>query len=682
MDKPRYLTKSRFKLAIECPAKLFFTGKDGIYPDRKSQNSFLDALAEGGYQVGELAKLRHPGGTKIDATDHVVALDQTSELLARENVTIYEAAVRHGNLFIRIDILVKRGTHLDLIEVKAKSFDPSKPYQFLNKRDGTVKANWKPYLYDVAFQKFVLQAAFPDMEVSAYLMLADKWATCETDGLNQMFRVVRGEDGQRGVFVSPELSEISSAQSILCQVNVDEPCEAIFAGSDTKAPQPLQFRDRVHQYSDYYERDEKLLPNPLVSVGCASCEFRATPEEEAQGKHSGFKECWRNALGWRDADFKRPSILEIWNFARKNALIEQGKVSMDQIEESDIGPSSDGKPGLSTSQRQWMQIQKALSSDRGPWIDEAGLRAEMSGWKFPLHFIDFETTMVALPFNAGRRPYEAIAFQFSHHVIHANGQVEHKGEYLDDRQGVFPNYDFVRALRDDLSSDQGTVFRYATHENTFLNHIYRQLRNDPSCIEDREALLEFIKSISHSSDDSPDKWVGVRDMVDLNELVKRYYYHPATKGSNSIKHVLPAVLESSAYLRRKYGETVYGAEGGIPSRNFRDWRWVQEQDGVPIDPYKLLQGPVQEEIHQNSGGFPGDGEIRDGGAAMTAYARLQFENMSEQERREVRKALLRYCELDTLAMVMIYESWREVLGTAAEDKGVDVEKQTARLHGS
>ena len=34
-EKPRYLTKSRFKLALECPTKLFYTGKIEIYPDAK-----------------------------------------------------------------------------------------------------------------------------------------------------------------------------------------------------------------------------------------------------------------------------------------------------------------------------------------------------------------------------------------------------------------------------------------------------------------------------------------------------------------------------------------------------------------------------------------------------------------------------------------------------------------------
>ena len=51
------------------------------------------------------------------------------------------------------------------------------------------------------------------------------------------------------------------------------------------------------------------------------------------------------------------------------------------------------------------------------------------------------------------------------------------------------------------------------------------------------------------------------------------------------------------------------------------------------------------------------GEIRDGGAAMVAYAKMQFTQMSGQERQNIIKALLRYCEMDTLAMVMIYEHW-------------------------
>ena len=50
-------------------------------------------------------------------------------------------------------------------------------------------------------------------------------------------------------------------------------------------------------------------------------------------------------------------------------------------------------------------------------------------------------------------------------------------------------------------------------------------------------------------------------------------------------------------------------------------------------------------------------KLADGGAAMIAWARMQFTAMSDQEREELSAALLKYCELDTFAMVMIYEYW-------------------------
>jgi len=40
-----------------------------------------------------------------------------------------------------------------------------------------------------------------------------------------------------------------------------------------------------------------------------------------------------------------------------------------------------------------------------------------------------------------------------------------------------------------------------------------------------------------------------------------------------------------------------------------------------------------------------------------AYAKMQFEHMSNYEHNELQAGLLKYCELDTLAMVMIYEAW-------------------------
>ena len=45
--------------------------------------------------------------------------------------------------------------------------------------------------------------------------------------------------------------------------------------------------------------------------------------------------------------------------------------------------------------------------------------------------------------------------------------------------------------------------------------------------------------------------------------------------------------------------------------------------------------------------------ISNGGAALTAYSELQFSDDVQSD--ALAKALLRYCELDTMAMVFIWE---------------------------
>ena len=78
-------------------------------------------------------------------------------------------------------------------------------------------------------------------------------------------------------------------------------------------------------------------------------------------------------------------------------------------------------------------------------------------------------------------------------------------------------------------------------------------------------------------------------MVDMCELVKKYFYHPATKGSNSIKKVLPAILNSSEYLKNKYSGAIYGTDTGILSKNYKNWVWIEvDSSGAVIDPYKRL----------------------------------------------------------------------------------------------
>ena len=250
------------------------------------------------------------------------------------------------------------------------------------------------------------------------------------------------------------------------------------------------------------------------------------------------------------------------------------------------------------------------------------------------------------------RPYESVAFQFSHHIINEDGSVRHVGEFILAEAGQFPNYEFLRALKKQLEGDNGTVFRWAEHENTILNHIAHQLEHDHNPPADKDALLEFVENLIKT---------GSRAMVDLNEIAKRTYYHPDTKARTSIKKVLPAVLKTSSYLKDKYEKPIYGNE--IPSLNFQNFTWWQHKDGQFVEPYDLLKDIECEMLGEEGAEIfdtDDDGfEIAEGGAAAAAFARLQFECLSEQQRSNIKKALLRYCELDTLAMVMIVEAWKD-----------------------
>lgn len=190
ISRPRYLTKTRFKLAVECPTKLFYTGKPETYIDASQEDDFLQALAEGGFQVGELAKIMFPGGHDIESLDHAQAVKETDALLKLEVVTIYEAAIQLGDLFIRVDLLNKNGNAVELIEVKAKSFRSSDPAPFATTTGG-IKSDMLPYLQDVAFQTYVTRQAFPQWQVSSYLMMADKGATASVTCPSAVMRPTR-----------------------------------------------------------------------------------------------------------------------------------------------------------------------------------------------------------------------------------------------------------------------------------------------------------------------------------------------------------------------------------------------------------------------------------------------------------------------------------------------------------
>ena len=659
------LSKSRFKQGLECPNKLYFSNNKQVFHNVKNNDPFLQALASGGFQVEEYARLQYPGGVLVDAPYHENnyqdLANQTSELLKQENVVIYEAAFYFDDLFIRTDVLVKKGTHIQLIEVKAKSINPSQPHNFVGKSKKLV-SSWKPYLFDLAFQTYVTQRCLPTYTITPYLCLVDKTKSATVDGLNQFFRIKKDPNNRTGVTVKVEdISQLG--ENILHQENLSEVVSKIHNG-DYMYYDNLNFHEAVKLLSDI--RIKNYYPNwPAQFSACKKCEFKKDDSEKGKIKQSGFEHCFTTQYHWTDQDFKKSTIFNVWDL-KDPKLMQQGLLFKSQLSPEDIKyKEAAGK--LSRTERQWLQIEKERNDDFTEFVDIEGLKQEMDTWVYPLHFIDFETSTVPLPFHTGRKPYEQIAFQFSHHIYHKDGRIEHANQYINTTAGEFPNFEFIEQLQKALSKDEGTIFKFATHENTILNAIRAQLKKSDA--PNKESLISFIESISHHTKKNPDTWIvpnrkqnqGTRDMVDLCKVVVKYYYNPHTFGSNSIKKVLPAVLKSSQFVQEKYSRPINEIQVtsiNIPS----DHIWLTVKNGEIVDPYKTLP-PVYDNISQDEieTRLSDMKNIDDGGAALTAYGKIQYTDMSVKEREDISDALKRYCELDTLAMVMIYEHLKSLV---------------------
>jgi hypothetical protein len=418
-----FLTKSRFTRALDCPTKLYYALHDE-YMSAVDDNDFLRALAEGGLQVGELAKLHYPGGVEIPySADKTASVDRTRQLLDRDRVIIYEAAIQYGQTYALVDILVKNGNRIDLIEVKSKSWEEGEEFY---KRDGTLKPAWQSYLYDVAFQTWVLRHAYPAFEVHPRLMLIDKDRPATVDGLHQYFRIERGGDGRSKIVLAADPSEIVIGNPIMVTVTVGPDVDLILQGAARAPASELEARGFDAWIDGLCEliRDDTKYPARIGS-GCRRCEYRVD-QDKLDSKTSGFAECWSEALNWTSAEFDKPHAFDVWNANAKKYLADDIRL-MEEITPAYLGEDADTLYNHPTweggrGKRQLAQVMKMTGRHDPAEVVLPGLFREMDRWTWPLHFIDFEGIAPAIPFHRGVLPYKKVPFQFSVHSVHEDGR--------------------------------------------------------------------------------------------------------------------------------------------------------------------------------------------------------------------------------------------------------------------
>jgi hypothetical protein len=159
------------------------------------------------------------------------------------------------------------------------------------------------------------------------------------------------------------------------------------------------------------------------------------------------------------------------------------------------------------------------------YFDAAGAASDLSQATVPgapHYFLDFETSMTAIPILKGTRPYQQIPFQFSLHTLQPNGTLEQ--ETFLDLSGDDPRRPLAEALVRTCGKT-GPIFAYYA---PFEKKVMRDLANlFPDLSDHLEALIDRIE--------------------DLLPIARNYYYHPSQHGSWSIKAVLPAVCPDLTY---------------------------------------------------------------------------------------------------------------------------------------
>ena len=239
----------------------------------------------------------------------------------------------------------------------------------------------------------------------------------------------------------------------------------------------------------------------------------------------------------------------------------------------------------STKLNKKQAIQLQATRTHQPIIDQDKINTWLRSLTYPLYYLDFETAQFAIPQYDHTKPYQQLPVQFSLHIQQEDGTITHQ-EYLHDGRDD-PRPDFAQALKA-LLQGAGNIIIY--------NKSFEQGR-----------LQELATTYPEHAE-----WIqeAITKMVDLLVPFKNFwYYHPAQRGSCSLKATMPALLGK--------------------------------------DYYKEL-------------------EVHDGGTAQLEYMRITYQDVTDEEKQNIRTQLLKYCQLDTEGMIWMIDKLQQLSHASTE----------------
>jgi hypothetical protein len=277
------------------------------------------------------------------------------------------------------------------------------------------------------------------------------------------------------------------------------------------------------------------------------------------------KECPYNKHCYKVKEVpEKNSVLGLYKENKKYDYLNQGIKSFEDLR----------KNGIKLKPFNQRMIDSRLDN-LPPFINNNELRYFLNSFKYPLYFFDFETYQNAIPKTICTRPYQPIPFQYSLHIMHEDGGLEHR-EYLASNYNE-PRLDLIIQKINDLGNT-GSIIAY---NDSFEKSRIKELARDfPAYYEPLMNMLDRFK--------------------DLAQVFEKGYYYQKEISRTSIKDVLPSLF--------------------------------------PNDP--CLDYHNLDDVHK------GD---------EASKASVMLPTLDSELAYKLRSSLLKYCCLDTFAMVKIYQ---------------------------
>lgn len=166
------------------------------------------------------------------------------------------------------------------------------------------------------------------------------------------------------------------------------------------------------------------------------------------------------------------------------------------------------------------RVRRITKAGRPELLPAARKAVAALGW--PRYYFDFETVGFAVPIWPRTRPHIQVPFQWSCHIEHRSGRLEHRS--FIDVTGNPPMQPLVEAMLEALGDSGPILAHWAPFEMGRIKELARILPRHAKAL--KRLLPRFI---------------------DTHPLVEKYYYHPAMRGSWGLKSILPTVAPDLDY---------------------------------------------------------------------------------------------------------------------------------------